>query len=99
MPVRREMDSVRGLVALCVIGSYHAIMSSSDAEEAADVHGDAACENALVYDSVPSVDDAPINGLSMVVRSGCRLDETNIQDALRSPLEAAGGIPTHGRIR
>ena len=74
-------------------------MSSSDAEEAADLHGDAACENALAYDSVPSVDDAPINSLSVVVRSGCKLDEMNVQDALGLSFEAASRTPTHDRIR
>ena len=45
--------------------SYDATIDSSDAEEAADLHGDAACENALVYDGVPSVDDALINSLNV----------------------------------
>lgn len=79
--------------------SYDATISSSDAEDAADVHEDAACENALVYDSVPSVDDAPINSLSVVVRGGCKLDEMNVQDALGLSFEAASRTPTHGRIR
>ena len=69
--------------------SYDATISSSDAEDAADVHEDAACENALVYDGVPSVDDAPINSLNVVVSSRYQSDETNVQDPLESPYGAA----------
>ena len=93
--MRRGMDSVHGFVALCDTKSCCATMSSSHTEEAADVHGDGACDNALVYDVAPSVGDPPINSLSMVVRSRCKLEETNGQNALGLPLWGS----QYGRIR
>ena len=44
--------------------SYDATIISSDAEEAADVHGDAVCENALEYAVVPSVSGAYTKSVS-----------------------------------
>ena len=57
------MKRVHGLVALCAIGSYDATISSSDTEEAADVHGDV-WKGALVYGVVHRVNDTYTKSIS-----------------------------------
>ena len=54
-------------------------MNFSDTEDAADVHGDAACETALVCNVVPSMSDAYTKSVST--------HELNIKPHAYSPVQ------------